>query len=237
MTPHQGNLERLLARQQVLATRPRTAALDQRLRSLRAWQAARLARTYDDLRRDPRYAPAVEFFMSDLYGPQDFTRRNRELSRALGGLRRALPAAFLRLLASAIELEVLTALLDRGMAIRLAGPVNAVSYASAYRALGRAAARRRQIELTVSIGTELARLVQLRWTALALRAAHLPAHAAGFGALQEFLERGFAAFHRMNNAQPLLQAIREREARLMEALLRGEPALANLLSTEAPTHA
>ncbi len=175
--------------------------------------------------------------MSDLYGPQDFTRRNRELSRALGALRRALPAAFLRVLARAIELEVLTAALDRGMALRLAGPLDNVSYAIAYRALGRAAARRRQIELTVSIGAELARLVQLRWTALVLRAAHLPAHAAGFGALQGFLERGFSAFRRMKNAQPLLQAIQDRETRLMEALLRDQPALAALLSSQGPAHA
>jgi len=173
----------------------------------------------------------VEFFLSDLYGPQDFTRRNRELSRALGALRRALPAAFLTVLASAIKLEVLTAVLDRGMAMRLAGPLNEVSYALAYRGLGRAVARRRQIELTVSIGEELARLVRLRWTALALRAAHLPAHAAGFGALQRFLEHGFAAFRRIENSQPLLQAIRDRETLLMEALLHRQPGRAALLST------
>lgn len=232
-----GNLERLLARRRALEARTsKTPALNERLQSLRAWQAARLARTYEDLSLDPRYAPAVKFFMSDLYGPQDFARRDRELSRALGALRRALPAEFLTVLASAIELEALTAMLDRGMAIRLAGPLNSASYAIAYRALGRAAARRWQIELTVSIGEELARLVQLRWTALVLRAAHLPAYAAGFGVLQGFLERGFAAFRRMKDAQPLLQAIRDRETRLMDALLCGQPTLASLLSTELPRH-
>jgi hypothetical protein len=235
---HGGDLERLLGRLRALDARTlRTPALNERLHRLRAWQAARLARTYQDLRHEPGYALAVDFFLSDLYGPGDFTRRNRELSRAFGALRHAFPAAFLTILARAIELEVLTTVLDRGLAMRLAGPLNSASYAIAYGALGRAAARRRQIELTVSIGEELARLVRLRWTALALRAAHLPAQAAGFGVLQGFLERGFAAFRRMQDAQPLLQAIRDRETLLMEALLRGQPALASLLSTEPSVHA
>ena len=55
----------------------------------------------------------------------------------------------------------------------------------------------------------------------ALRAAHVPAHAAGFGVLQDFLERGFAAFRNMSEAAPLLRKIRERETQLMEQLFSG----------------
>jgi hypothetical protein len=232
-------LERLLARQRALSSRAlRIPTLNERLGALRAWQVARLAHTYNDLQRDPRYAQAVEFFLSDVYGPQDFTRRNRELSRAAAALKRVLPDAFLTVLTGAVELEVLTAVLDRGIALRLAaGPVSSTSYASAYRALGRAAARRRQIELALSIGAELEHLVRHRWTAVALRAAHVPARAAGFGVLQGFLERGFSAFRRMENAQPLLQAIHERETRLMEALLRANPAFDSLLPAEPFVHA
>ena len=39
-----------------------------RLRELRGWQAARLARTYEDLRSVPRYARASEFFWSTCTG-------------------------------------------------------------------------------------------------------------------------------------------------------------------------
>ncbi len=34
---------------------------------LSAWQSERLARTYADLRADPRHQPATEFFLNDLY--------------------------------------------------------------------------------------------------------------------------------------------------------------------------
>jgi hypothetical protein len=103
-----------------------------------------------------------------------------------------------------------------------AGPVTQESYAAAYRAVGRPEARRRQIELVLTIATDLERVVRHAWVGLALRAARVPAHAAGFGALQDFLERGFAAFHRMKDAGRMLSAIRERETRLSAALLEGD---------------
>jgi hypothetical protein len=232
-----GDFEQLLARWRALDAHPPTPALAQRLRALRAWQAARLAHTYQDLAREPQYAAAVSFFLSELYGPQDFTDRDRELERALSPLRRALPGSLLVVLAQAIELDLLTAELDRAMLPHLAeGPLTGAVYAAAYRALGRVAARRRQIALTVGIGEDLERLVQHPWIGLALRAAAVPARAAGFGVLQQFLERGFSAFRRMGNAQPLLDAIRERETRLMEGLLSGAGPLPHMPTAAGALH-
>lgn len=216
-------LDALLARKRVLESQARASgAVAARLRELRSWQAARLARTYADLQREPRYALAVQYFLGDLYGPQDFADRDRDLTRAWRYLKRALPAAALDVLGHAIELEVLTAELDQAMVAGLdAGAVTGASYAAAYRAVGQRAARARQVELVAAIGADLDRIVRHAWIALALRVAHAPAHAAGFGVLQDFLERGFAAFHRMQGAGRFLQAIRERETRVMDAIFAG----------------
>jgi hypothetical protein len=65
----------------------------------------------------------------------------------------------------------------------------------------------------------LHRLVRRKWVGIALHAAHAPARAAGFSALQDFLERGYRAFTGMDDARVLLVAIRDRETRIMEALL------------------
>ncbi|HEY6925033.1 MAG TPA: hypothetical protein VI653_16280 [Steroidobacteraceae bacterium] len=193
-----------------------------RLSELRSWQAERLARTYADLSHDPRCATAVNFFLTDLYGPQDFTRRDDDFARAWSRLKRGLPDAALEVLARALELQVLSAELDQAMLQRLvAGPVTDLSYADAYRAVGRADARRRQIDLVMSIGTDLARLVSFPLIGLALRVAHAPAHLAGFGALQDFLERGYDAFRRMGDPGALLGAIQSRETTLMQRLFAG----------------
>ncbi len=204
-----------------LAARPQLAA---RLRVLRTWQAERLARTYADLRADPQGEGAVDFFLTDLYGPRDFTRRDAELRRAWGVLRRTLPPFMRAVLALAIELEVLSEELDLDVARHLPpGQITPESYARAYRAAGRPEARRRQIELTLEVGRRLARAVRMPLVGRALRAARTPARMAGFGLLQDFLERGFAAFARMPSAAPLLAAIRERETAFMSSLLAGTP--------------
>jgi hypothetical protein len=190
-----------------------------RLRELRAWQTARLANTYRDFRADPRYAPAVEFFLSDLYGPQEFRARDRDLARAWRYLKRALPAAAMQVLGQAIELDVLTLELDYAMVRALApGAVTDATYAAAYRTADDPAARTRQIGLIIGIGEDLSRIVRRVWLGPLLQAAHMPAHAAGFGALQDFLERGYAAFRTMQDAGRLMTAIAERETNFMQAM-------------------
>ena len=189
---------------------------------VRAWQAARLARTYDDLRKDNRYGGAVEFFLTELYGPQDFTRRDDDLRRAWSHFKRALPNAALQVLQRTLALQVLSEELDQAMAEHLsADPLTGASYSAAYHSVGRADARRRQVDLLIVIGEDLERLARHSWISLALRAAHVPAYAAGFRALQDSLERGFAGFRRMKGAHRLLAAIRQRETQLMEALFSG----------------
>ena len=222
MTRHE-QLEALLERQNRLAARAGEGGdRAERLHVLRAWQVERLAGTYADLRGDAHYARAVEFFLSDLYGPQEFTQRDADLRRAWRYLNRALPRAAIDILVRAVELQVLTAELDASLVSMLApGPITPASYAAAYRAAGQRAARARQIELLVRIGEDLRRLVSRVWLAPLLRAAHGPAHAAGLGVLQDFLERGLAAFRAMPDDGRLLSGVRERETHFLETLFAG----------------
>lgn len=226
-------LDKLFATRRRLETDATTTPeAARRLIELKAWQAQRLARTYEDLRRDPRCTAALDFFLTDIYGPQNFVRRDDDLLRAWGRLKRGLPDAALEVLAHALELQVLSEELDQEMVPRLAaGPITPLSYASAYRAVGRPDARQRQIDAIVSIGTNLSRLVVFPLIRLALHAAHLPAQLAGFGALQDFLERGFEAFRRVGDPHVLLDVIQARETRLMHRLFSGAD---NPLSIESP---
>ena len=219
-------LDALLARTRLLESPAcQTADFVASLNELRIWQTARLARTFQDFRDDARYSAALEFFLSDLYGPQEFTDRNRDLKRAWRYLKRALPAALMKVLGQAIELDVLTLELDHAMVRALAAaPVSDATYAAAYRKVDNLTSRTRQIDLIVGIGADLSRIVSRVWLGPLLQAAHVPAHAAGFGVLHDFLERGHAAFRRMQGAGRLLQAIRERETRFMRTIFAGERA-------------
>ncbi|GAB4167635.1 MAG: hypothetical protein Fur0039_05530 [Rhodocyclaceae bacterium] len=196
--------------------------------ALREWQALRLARTHRDLLEDTRYGPAAAFFLSDLYGPKDFAERDAEVERILPSLVAWLPAAALRTLALAIEMDALSERLDAATARALArnggeAEIDEAAYARAYRAAGNRAARIRQIELIGEVGASLERLTHSPLLAGILRMMRVPAHLAGLGALQEFLERGFAAFRSMNGAEEFIRRISSRETAILERLFSGRP--------------
>jgi hypothetical protein len=221
--PRTVDLDQLLARKHSLEARAsQTHDFPERLRDLRAWQARRLAQTYEDLRRDPRYSRAIDFFLSDLCAPLDSSRRDRQLTRASRLLMRTLPGAALSALEGVIELDVLSAELDYAMVGLIPSwPLGGAEYAAAYRMVGRRDARDRQIELVLSIGADLDCIVRHAWIGQALRLTQAPARAGGFGELQDFLERGFDAFRGIADAWTFLQTIREREAQLTERLFSG----------------
>lgn len=198
-----------------------SAELAGRLRVLAAFQSARLADSYADLRQQPRHRAAVEFFLTDLYGPQDLSQRDAQMLAALGKLQRFLPAAALEALAGAFELHVLTMELDADTAARLPDgrALTAAGYAAAYRAAGRAADRDRQIRLIGEIGGLLDSLAHRPEVGLAVRLARGPAHAAGYGELQDFLERGYHAFRAIDGAAEFLALVDARERQLMRELL------------------
>lgn len=192
--------------------------------ALRAWQADRLAGTYPELLNNPLYGPAAEFFLSDLYGPRDFSARDAEIERILPMLTKALPLSGLNTLALAIELDALSEDLDARMvdALKQQGKISAIdadSYAEAYRSVGRHAARLRQIQLIVDTGEALEALARKPWVAGALALMKGPAHLAGLGELHEFLERGFTTFKRMGKATRFLERIETEETAQMQRWL------------------
>jgi hypothetical protein len=189
---------------------------------VRAWQADRLARTYPDLLASPRYGPAATFFLSDLYGPKDFSARDEAVGRIIPTLTRVLPGAALQTIALAVELDALSEQLDQRVATDLrrrqsgahALAITEASYAEAYRAAGSRAERERQIWLVGRIGAALDTLARKPLIAGALRVMEAPARATGLGALHEFLARGFEAFRNMRGADEFLATIGARESRI-----------------------
>jgi hypothetical protein len=57
-----------------------------------------------------------------------------------------------------------------------------------------------------------------------LRLARGPAYAAGFAALQDFLERGFEAFRQLGGSEEFIRIVVMRERERMERWLAAQPA-------------
>ena len=195
---------------------------------LARWQATRLTTTYADLLVSGRYGKAAEFFLTDLYGPRDFSKRDEDGERIVSRMRALLPKRAMQAIQSALHLNRLSHQLDEQMAQMLfnemqLAEVDADSYAEAYRRCSNEAARREQIALVDVLGRELDVVVQKPLVQMALKLAHKPAHLAGLGELQDFLERGVAAFLQMQGADDFLDLIRDRETRILENILSRDP--------------
>jgi hypothetical protein len=196
---------------------------------LRRFQAQRLARTHADLLASPRYGPAARFFLSDVYGPRDFSQRDADLLRFYEGVRKVLPERAVGVLADVVQLSALTNDLDERLiralvdTLGVTDTITLEQYAAAYRLCDNYEERRRQLQMIDAIGRGIERMIHVPLIGLSLRLAHAPAVLAGWAELQGYLERGFFAFKHMKGADDFLAAIIGRETRILDAIFANEP--------------
>lgn len=195
--------------------------------ALQAFQRRRLAQSYADLAARERYRAAVAFFLDELYGGRDLRDRDRQVEAALPIMERTLPRRMRRALADAFHLQALSLELDIALAEALVergvDTVDTAAYVLVYPVVERQR-RVRQIGLIHALALELDRAVHLPLVLGLVRAMRAPAKAAGFGALQSFLERGLSSFRAMRGAEDFAATIRERETVIMERLYAGDAA-------------
>lgn len=182
-----------------------------------------MSETYKDLYADPHYRRACYFFLERLYGGREFEQRDRQLERVAPVMNRLLSDDMLRVVADAMALQADSLELDIDLAARLAGvdEITQPAYAAAYRAQARWDDRIAQIRAIGRLGRTLDRVVHRSAILRLVRVIRLPARAAGFGALQDFLEEGLRAFRAMRGAEPFIEAIEQREMKALEAMRAG----------------
>jgi len=199
------------------------------LPTLRQWQARRLEDSFEHFLDDPKRRAAALFFLSDVYGDHDFSRRDANVAKVMPMMQRLLPGAVLGTIADGIELGALTHALDLRMAQALhqmaptRSKLDAALYAKAYRQVGHARLRAHQIDLISSVGVGLSRAVRTPGVAIMLRLSRGPAKAGGLGDLQGFLERGFNAFSDLGDGKAFVADIESSERRAAKRLFSGHP--------------
>lgn len=213
------------------------AALGEAVGRVKALQARRFRGTYADLMVSPSFGPATRFFLEELYSDADYTDRDQQFSRIAGTLQTVFPQP---VVATAVALAVLHAQTegldqDMGRAWAAATPAAAndtpdaaaTRYMTAWRQVGQRHAREQQLQRVLAMGTDLARLTRTPGLRMMLRMMRGPAHAAGMGALQQFLEAGFDTFGQLARqrgaVERFLQTIEQREAALIASLFDGDP--------------
>ena len=208
----------------------RAIAADPSLRlwtqAVKHWQAHRLAGTHADLLADPGTNAAARFFLDDLYGAKDFSRRDTELMRLVPTMSRLLPERALATVADAVELDALSERFDESMARLLRASsereISEGDYARAFRQASSQALREHQLDLVLRIGRSLEGLVRHPLIGRLLAAMQGPARLAGLQEMHDFLARGFGAFKGMPSTSAFLGRIDRRERSIMVRIFAGD---------------
>lgn len=200
---------------QVDAQRARRAAdptLAARVRAVKHYQHERFQHTYEDLLAQPRYADATRFFLEELYGPEDFTRRDAQFKRVVPALVRLFPREVVLTVQTLGELHALSETLDTAMGKAVPdGPVDLPGYIEAWQQVGQPAEREKQVALMRRVGDALDGYTRNPLLRHSLRLMRGPARLAGLAELQAFLESGFDTFRAMHGARDFLNTVVQRE--------------------------
>jgi len=163
------------------------------------WQMAYLLTFFDDLHQRPGYREAIDFTMSDLAGVR-VSGRDHDLERAAPVITRMLPGRALETLAAAAKLNARVLEVNLGIfrQLQVDGELPSEISERAYCVACRKASTLDEclglVHLAVRLGGTLKTLIKVPLLGGMLRTMRGPAHAAGFGALQEFLESGYTNF-------------------------------------------
>ncbi len=187
-----------------------------------AWQLEHLLPFFSDLYAQAGYSEAIDFTMSDLAGI-GISNRDRDLERAAPAISRMLPLGALRTIAKAAEMNarvlevniaICRALLDDG---RLPTRISEVDYCIACREASSLEVLVELVHLITALGRTLESLIHIPMIGMTLRAMRAPAHAAGFGALQDFLQKGYTTFRQIPDIDHFLGEI---ETRMIDVFTR-----------------
>ncbi|MGR9092861.1 MAG: FFLEELY motif protein [Gammaproteobacteria bacterium] len=187
------------------------------------WQLEYLLPFFADIYDEPGYAEALDFTMSDLAGV-GISRRDKDLERAAPAITRMLPRRALQTIATAAEMNARVLQLNISICRNLMRdgelpePIKNYDYWVACRAASTLDECAELVHVITRLGDTLSSLVEVPMIGMTLRAMRGPAHAAGFGALQEFLETGYTTFRAIPDIQYFLKLIETRMIAVFEQI-------------------
>jgi hypothetical protein len=195
---------------------------------IKLFQQQRFAHTYADLLVSSRYSKAIQFFLNEIYNPNDFSHRDTQFARVVPTMVRLFPGEIVDTVAGLAQLYALSEQLDAAMAEAL-GEIplmSGVDYIQAWQSVGRQTDRLQQITLTLNVASQLDKLTQKPLLSHTLRLMRTPAKIAGLTNLQGFLEAGFDTFRAMKGSHEFMSIVDTRERRLMNSLFNVNPTAA-----------
>jgi hypothetical protein len=187
------------------------------------WQLDYLLPFFSELYAVDGYSAAIDFTMSDLAGV-GISSRDRDLERAAPAITTMLPLGALETIAAAAEMNARVLKINIGICRRLLvgnelpADITEYDYCVACRKASSLEECVGLVHLITGLGETLKSLVQIPMIGITLRTMRAPAHATGFGALQDFLENGYFTFREIPDIDHFLGELENRMVEVFERI-------------------
>lgn len=185
-------------------------------RALQAFQAARLAETYQDLMNDPEYEKIGHFFFEKLYAPEDFSFRDTSIKKLHKLLKGKVYSGIISAVSKVIELHELSDRLDdrmveQMMARGVGEDMDMEDYQTVYRSLDNYDQRLYQITLGAEVNQVFFELSKKWIVAVSLNTIRTAAHLIGMGKIIDFIYEGYQGFRAIKNIDYFIETVNTRE--------------------------
>lgn len=183
---------------------------------LKAYQVERLKFTHKECLNDPNTKDATKFFLTEIYSEKDLTKRDADLGKVVPMMCKLFPKELLLVLSDAIELDALTEQMDMMMCKNLKEDFTDDDYKEAYKNKTSYNDRKRQIELTNSLGVSLIDIVKYPLIGSLLGKMGFPAKMLGLSEMHELLNNGFNIFKNTKNVDVFLATLIQNEYDILD---------------------
>lgn len=198
------------------------AALNTKLKEVQSWQQARIKQTHSTLFEQPKNKPMADYFLTQLYGGDEFEVLAEQLGRILPKakkLERLAKESSLEAGSMGIQAAILAVELDLHLAQWLLAqdlPVNEDNMLAAYRAVDEANERRIQINNLKEVCYRTDKDLNSFMLKKAFSLAKGTAYRHNFQPLYDFIDSGFKAMKPLKSVSSFIEPFCERELQVID---------------------
>lgn len=191
------------------------AQLSHDLSNLKQYQQKRLAHTHADYLIDPNTSQAANFFLTDIYGDNDFSNYYKDLDKLIPTMTKTFPAPALEIIVKSLKLNLITEQLDLSMAQKLGSQFTDEQYWKLYKSKDTLSLRKQQLLSLKEIGDKLISISKLPLISQLLNVMSIPAKKMNVLPLHNFLKNGFNIFKNTKEPEKFLNTLYQRELDLL----------------------
>ncbi len=197
-------------------------ALNDTLNEVQAWQRSRIQNTHRELFEQPKNKPMADYFITQLYGGDDFKLLAKQLERILPKakkLERLAKESALETGSLAIQAAILAIELDMHLAQWLIAndlSVNEDNMLAAYRGVNEAAERRIQINNLKDVCYRTDKYLNSFVLRKAFGLAKSTAYRHNYQPLYDFMDAGFAAMKPLKSVGSFIDPFCKRELEIID---------------------